>query len=115
MLMTLPATELSEEHFGAPMKQQVGDECAVHKHDEWVPTMKHHVWPLGMGGPDETSNRIVVCANGHYMIHAFLDLLIKYGGKVPGELFRHFGPAVRGYAISGWNQAGRPTTGTGKE
>jgi hypothetical protein len=115
MLRTLEATPLSEAHFGAPMKQQVGDECAVHQHDEWIPTMKHHVWPEGLGGPNVAGNRIVVCANGHYMIHAFLDLLIKHGGKVPNDLLRHFGPKVRGYAVSGWNQAGRPSSGAGKE
>jgi hypothetical protein len=115
MLMTLVPTELSETHWGAPMRQQVGDECAVHQHDEWIPTMKHHVWPQGLGGPNIASNRIVVCANGHYMIHAFLDLLIRHNGAVPGSTARHFGHAVRGYAESGWNQAGRPTTGQGKE
>lgn len=102
-------------HYGGPMRQQMGYTCAVHKHDDWVPFQDHHVWPLGLGGPNIASNKIRVCANGHYAIHAFLELLIKQNGRVPVDTLRHFGPAVRGYALSGWNQAGRPTTGTGGE
>lgn len=94
-----------------PRKVQMGNDCAVHRHDEWVPLHVHHVWPTGMDGPDVPSNRVRVCANGHYAIHAFMDHLIKTAGEVPWAVAKHFGPAVRGYAHSGWEQAGRPTTG----
>lgn len=94
-----------------PRQVQMGLECGVHRHDEWVPLHVHHIWPVGMGGPDIARNRVRVCANGHYAIHAFIDHLIKTEGAVPWEIARHFGPAVRGYAHSGWNQAGRPVTG----
>jgi hypothetical protein len=86
-------------------------ECAVHKHRSWVPIERHHVWPRGLGGPDVESNKISVCANGHYEIHAYLDHLIK---GTWGAVERHFGAKVKRYARSGWEQAGRPTHGGGE-
>lgn len=88
--------------------------CSVHKHDEWVPVELHHVWPLGMGGPDKPANKVPLCANGHYATHAFIDLLIRYGvneydaPQVPWATAQHFGPKVRALALRGWNGAGRP-------
>lgn len=95
--------------MSGPLGVQMGLTCAVHSHPEWVPMERHHVWPLGMGGPDRDVNKITVCANGHYAIHAFLDLLIDHSGEVPWETARHFGKKVRDFAIRGWVQAGSPT------
>lgn len=93
----------------------MGNGCAVHIHHEWVPLHVHHVWPKGLGGPDVETNRIRVCANGHYSIHAYLDLLIKGSGKVPWITARHFGPRVRRMAMRGWTEAGKPTKGRSGE
>lgn len=94
---------------------RTGRLCLVHKHDEWVPLNDHHIWPVGMGGPNIAANKITVCTNGHYMIHEFLRLLIKYAGEVPWTIAQHFGPKVRSYARIGWQKAGSPVTGTVKE
>jgi hypothetical protein len=93
--------------FG-PAGVQVGTVCAVHHHDDYVPIEAHHVWPLGMGGPDRPGNKVKVCANGHYLIHGYLDLLITYGDEVPWEAAQHYGPKVRELARRGWDQAGGP-------
>lgn len=95
--------------------------CAVHAHDEWVPTNAHHVWPLGMGGPDKAANKVTLCMNGHGAVHAYMDHLIRYGpdaddprnpnGGVPWSIAMHFGTKVRWLAFSGWDQAGRPRSG----
>lgn len=98
-------------HFGGPMTTPMSDECAVHEHREWVPVNQHHVWPVGLGGPDTPGNRIQVCANGHYAIHEFMRQLILHGGDVPWKLAQHFGSKVRHYARDGWEQAGKPTKG----
>ena len=90
---------------------KLSTECAVHKHDEWVPVNAHHVWPVGMGGPDVPANRVTVCMNGHGQIHAYLDLLIRHGEGVPWEIRKHFGSAVRSFAVDGWERAGRPRRG----
>lgn len=90
----------------------MGYTCAVHKHDSWVPTENHHIWPEGMGGPDIPANKIKVCCNGHYEIHEFIRQLMIYGGKVPWTLGQHFGYKVREYARIGWEKAGSPTSGS---
>lgn len=82
----------------------IGETCAVHKHRSAVFTEQHHVWPKGNGGPDIASNRIPVCADGHYMIHAYIRLLHAGGGKVPFLTKRRFGPKVRAYAKAGYDQ-----------
>jgi hypothetical protein len=93
----------------------MGTTCLVHRHREWVPIEKHHVWPVGMGGPNIESNKISVCANGHYSIHEFLRQLMLHNGSVPEETSRHFGPKVKKYAILGWTEAGKPTHGSPSE
>jgi hypothetical protein len=90
-------------------RMPVGVLCLVHAHRAWVPIEQHHVWPLGMGGPDEPGNRISVCPNGHYMIHEFIRQLIIHSGGVPHDVSRHFGAKVRRYALRGWTEAGKPS------
>jgi hypothetical protein len=85
-----------------PAGVRMGQECACHSHREMVPIERHHVWPLGMGGPDIDGNKITVCANAHYSIHAFLDLLVKTAGHVDAETTKRFSPKVRRYARSGY-------------
>jgi hypothetical protein len=103
---------LATAHDAMVRGVRMGHLCAVHQHDEWVPINSHHVWPLGMGGPDEPANRVNVCMNGHGQIHAYMDLLIKHGDPVPWDLAKHFGHAVRTYAMTGWDRAGRPRRGS---
>jgi hypothetical protein len=82
----------------------MGTTCLVHVHDGWVPLEWHHVWPLGDGGPDVRQNKIRVCANAHYSIHAMLDALAKGKGIVPWDYAQHFSPAIRGWAQKGYAQ-----------
>lgn len=82
--------------------------CACHKHREMVPMEVHHIWPKGMGGPDIPSNRIRICSNAHGSIHSYLALLIKGNGRVPWVVARHYGRAVRKYALQGWHDS-RPS------
>lgn len=88
----------------SPRKVQMGTECACHSHRERVPIERHHVWPLGMGGPNADTNKVTVCANAHYSIHAALDLLVRHGGKPPQDEYRQFGVKVRGLAQRGYVQ-----------
>lgn len=88
---------------------RMGTGCGAHTHREQVPIESHHIWPLGMGGPDVPSNRVTLCANAHLSVHALLDLYVRYGDEPPWEERRHFGPVVRRYARTGWHRAGRPT------
>jgi hypothetical protein len=82
----------------------MGTGCAVHRHRSWVPMEVHHVWPLGMGGPDKIANKITLCANGHSEVHGFLDLLRKHDGKVPWLQAWRYGGKVRRLARLGYEQ-----------
>ncbi len=78
----------------------MGTDCGVHTHREWVPLEKHHVWPLGYGGPDTKENKISLCANAHSAIHLLMERMFR--GPVPYEYSKHFGTGVivlakRGY------------------
>jgi hypothetical protein len=56
----------------------MGTDCVVHKHRSSVPVVQHHVWPVGLGGPSKAFNKVRVCENGHYEVHNYFDLLMKY-------------------------------------
>jgi hypothetical protein len=100
--------------YGAPMTMPMGVTCAVHRHREWVPIERHHVHPIGLGGPDVAANIVSVCANGHYAIHEYIRRLIASGlGNDPDK--KHFGRKVRELAVTGWVRAGKPTHGGGGE
>jgi hypothetical protein len=54
-----------------------GNSCSVHRYHWPRPTrtVLHHIWPLGMGGPDVKTNKVQVCDTGHYTIHGLIDWL----------------------------------------
>jgi hypothetical protein len=83
--------------------------CEVHRHRELVPIEVHHVHPLGQGGLNVAGNRITVCANGHFSIHALMDRLLKGNGVVAWTTRRRYGKKVRAYAQRGYEEivAGR--------
>lgn len=82
----------------------MGETCAVHRHRELVPLHRHHVLPQEFDGPDSSDNMITVCANGHYSIHAMLDLLKKNDGVVPWIVRRRYGRKVRQFAERGYRE-----------
>lgn len=69
-------------------------------------TEVHHIWPLGMGGPDEASNKVKICPTGHSTIHVFIRKLVK-GETLPTGGYQH----ERELAHTGyekWVAAGKP-------
>lgn len=62
----------------------------------------HHIWPLGWGGPDAPTNRIVICATGHNSVHALLDAYRRAGGPPGWDVLQHYGRAERHLADRGW-------------
>ncbi len=65
---------------------------------------RHHVWPLGRGGPDTRDNTVVVCPTGHANIHRLLDFLILEDGKVPWHIARSFMIGERRIARLGYER-----------
>lgn len=78
--------------------------CQVHK--EHSPRShinhRHHIWPLGEGGPDTPRNRVIVCPTGHSNIHALLDLYRRNNGPPSSASIRRFTHQERVYAATGW-------------
>lgn len=67
----------------------------------------HHIQPLGMGGADRPSNRVLTCDTGHYNMHRLQADLIRNGVmRYRRGTTRERVLADRGYTE--WTEAGRP-------
>lgn len=56
-----------------------GDHCTIHGY-HWPPinrTVKHHIIPQEWDGPTTPENLLLVCDNGHYNIHLYLEALLS--------------------------------------
>lgn len=85
----------------------MGTDCTVHRHRELVPTEDHHVWPVGLGGPQHPGPGGIrrVCANAHGSVHDLLDKMRKApGGRVAWRVRRRYGLGVRRLAQRGYDQ-----------
>ncbi len=40
---------------------------------------RHHIWPLGLGGPDEDHNLVWICSTTHGNVHELMRLMFKAG------------------------------------
>jgi hypothetical protein len=81
--------------------------CLVHKVHKPEPlrVIRHHIWPLGMDGPDEDDNKLDICDTGHYNVHVILGLLILSRNMPHGH------NAEKKIALTGfndWVRAGKP-------
>ena len=66
-----------------------GNFCTVHGY-HWPPparTVRHHITPLGDGGPDTPENECLVCDTGHYNIHEYYNARKK--GLTPPKVTRN--------------------------
>lgn len=65
---------------------------------------RHHVWPLGDGGPDVPDNIIIVCPTGHYSIHDLLNHYKMLMGNVPFDIVKRYSHEERKYAKLGYDR-----------
>lgn len=65
---------------------------------------RHHIWPLGEGGPNTEDNIIVVCATGHYNIHDLLAHYKMHRGVLPYSVTKRYSFEERKYAKLGWER-----------
>lgn len=84
----------------------VADHRPAYTEPEW-----HHIWPLGMGGPDTPRGRlgengVWLCSNAHTNVHEVLRMILRRGGDLrwgdadalwPGLNRYAFGLAHEGY------------------
>ncbi len=84
--------------------------CACVKDHRPVPThvVRHHVFPLGEGGPNTEDNIVWLCPTAHENVHVLLRAFKTYEGAPPWEVRRRFSPYIRFLALWGWRsiQAG---------
>lgn len=89
--------------------------CVADHNPNVVTFHRHHIWPLGMGGPDEPSNTVLVCPTTHYAVHHLLREWVAAGRQPAWEIRRRFGTYARELAEEGWDRwidAGRPEAAT---
>jgi hypothetical protein len=66
---------------------------------------RHHIWPLGMEGPDTPGNIVVICPTTHRNVHELLRAWVAWQGQPPWEIRRHFSPYARQLAHQGYHAA----------
>lgn len=81
----------------------MGRDCWAHTHRDDVPLEVHHLWPVGLGGPDTRANRISICANAHSATHDLLDKMLKARTPELSWLVRRrYGRKIRRLAVAGY-------------
>lgn len=82
--------------------------CTVHRTHEPRPLLVelHHIWPLGMQGPDTDANKVAICVQGHYNVHTLLGDLIRTGKMRRQGTAGEKQLAQRGF--DEWVAAGKP-------
>ncbi len=97
---------LYEEAGTVERRLETSRACEVHTQHYPRPHENHlhHVWPLGMGGPDIPENIVVVCPTGHSNIHVLLRQWIANRGAPPPAAQRPFGLEERKLARLGWER-----------
>lgn len=80
--------------------------CTYHRQHLPEPRVnhRHHVWPLGDGGPDTAENKVVICPSGHYNIHHLIDEYRLHGGVLSYSVTRRYSRAERVLAKLGWDR-----------
>jgi hypothetical protein len=66
---------------------------------------RHHVWPLGEGGPNIATNLRWLCPSTHSNVHRLWREYHAAGGEPPWEVRRIYGGYVRQLVSEGWAQA----------
>jgi hypothetical protein len=64
----------------------------------------HHVWPLGMGGPDVAANMRWLCPTTHTKVHNLWRAYAQAGGRPDWEVLRRYSGYVRELVADGWAQ-----------
>ncbi len=78
--------------------------CVVDHRPAYDELHRHHVWPLGEGGPDIDSNLMILCPTMHANAHKLWRRYKKLGGPPPWSELREFAPYCRYIVSIGWRQ-----------
>lgn len=62
---------------------------------------KHHVWPLGEGGPDTKENLLLLCPTTHANVHRLWRLYEKHNGRPPWDMLKNYSEYTRSIVEKG--------------
>lgn len=62
---------------------------------------RHHVWPLGEGGPDAGENLVVLCPTTHSNVHRLWRLYEQHNGRPPWDILRNYSEYARAIVEKG--------------
>lgn len=66
---------------------------------------RHHVWPLGEGGPDVAENLRWLCPSTHSNVHRLWREYAKLRTTPPWAVLRQYNAYTRQLVAAGWAQA----------
>lgn len=81
--------------------------CVTDHNPNAVQLHVHHIWPLGLGGPDEPANEMVVCPTTHAKVHRLIREAVRDGVAVtdlPWSIRQAMGRFAVDLAQDGWAQ-----------
>lgn len=73
---------------------------------------RHHVWPLGEGGPDVRENLVILCPTTHSNVHRLWRLYDEYNGRPPWDILKTYSEYTRAIVERGREER-RKGTNTG--
>ena len=62
---------------------------------------KHHIWPLGEGGPDTKANLLLLCPTTHSNVHMLWRLYEDYNGRPPWDILKNYSEYCRSIVEKG--------------
>ena len=74
--------------------------CVTEHRPPVLEYQQHHVWPLGMGGPDTPDNRVWLCPTAHANVHELLRAFMRDGPLTWGEVLAATERPVSRYAYA---------------
>lgn len=78
--------------------------CVTEHRPTYDELHRHHVWPLGKGGPDVEENLLWLCPTQHVNVHELWRHWERYGGEPPWEIRRQYSHYCRSVVADGWQQ-----------
>lgn len=56
---------------------------------------KHHIWPMGEGGPDTKANLLLLCPTTHVNVHRLWRLYEKNNGRPAWDILKNYSEYAR--------------------
>lgn len=80
---------------GGVTRVPVSCQCVGKHIPKVMETEKHHIWPIGEGGPDIKENLLVLCPTTHSNIHKLWRIYEKVGGRPSWEILKNYSEFAR--------------------